>query len=74
MECLRPRPPSRMARLAISALAWGIAASGLAAEPKAPQIGELAPDFELRRLGAEETVRLSTYRGEPVVLIFGSFT
>jgi hypothetical protein len=35
--------------------------------------GELAPDWELPRVGGG-TVRLSDLRGNPVVLHFGSFT
>jgi hypothetical protein len=46
-----------------------------ARETKAPAAGEEAPDFELPRLGSDERVRLSSYRGRmPVALIFGSFT
>lgn len=47
-------------------------------EASAPQIGDVAPDFELptlladRSLGA--TMRLSDRRGRPVALIFGSYT
>ncbi len=44
-----------------------------------PQIGAEAPDFELERLSPEgqrtgENLRLSSLRGKPVGLIFGSFT
>ena len=43
--------------------------------PNVPQVGELAPDFELTDVHGEETVRLSDFRGNrPVVLLFGSFT
>lgn len=35
--------------------------------------GELAPDFELPRVGGG-TLRLSDLRGRPVLLRFGSFT
>lgn len=43
---------------------------------KPPKAGEPAPDFELPKLGDEEsTVRLSSFAGEkPVALIFGSYT
>ncbi|MDP9487061.1 MAG: redoxin domain-containing protein [Actinomycetota bacterium] len=37
------------------------------------QPGEEAPDFELESTGGER-VRLSSLRGRPVVLRFGSFT
>ena len=40
-----------------------------------PAVGEEAPDFFLKRLGSEERVRLSGYRGvRPVALAFGSYT
>ena len=40
-----------------------------------PNVGELATDFYLKRLGAEERVRLSNFRGlQPVALVFGSYT
>ena len=40
-----------------------------------PNVGELAPDFCLKRLGSEERVRLSDFRGRrPVALAFGSYT
>ncbi len=40
-----------------------------------PQEGEEPPDFELRRLGSGEVVRLSSFKGSrPVALIFGSYT
>jgi hypothetical protein len=44
-------------------------------ETRAPAVGDEAPDFELRRLDGQGSVRLSTFRGaKPVALIFGSFT
>ena len=48
-------------------------------EKKAPPVGTMAPDFEIKRLSAEgelteEHVRLSALRGRPVALIFGSYT
>ena len=64
--------------------------SGLAEDAVAPQPGERAPEFALRPIRfydfqledhsaatAErlyEAVRLSDFRGKPVVLIFGSYT
>ena len=40
-----------------------------------PRVGEEAPDFHLKRLGSEERVRLSDFRGQrPVALAFGSYT
>ena len=41
----------------------------------APNIGDKAPDFELRDIQGENPIRLSDFQGQmPVVLIFGSFT
>ena len=43
--------------------------------PNVPQVGELAPDFELTDVHGQDIVRLSDFRGNrPVVLLFGSFT
>jgi hypothetical protein len=40
-----------------------------------PVVGELGPDFELKRFDGIGSVRLSSYRGrKPVVLVFGSLT
>ncbi len=42
------------------------------------QVGDVAPDFTLPRVGsgadASGELRLSSLRGKPVVLVFGSFT
>ena len=51
----------------------------LEADKKAPQPGDVAPDFTLERLSAAgtrtgESLSLSSLRGKPVGLIFGSFT
>ncbi len=51
----------------------------VARDKDSPQIGDEAPDFELERLGPSgqrtgENLRLSSLRGKPVGLIFGSFT
>lgn len=44
-------------------------------DPAAPKLGDVAPDFELKDVNGENTVRLSDYRGkQPVALIFGSST
>ena len=42
-------------------------------EKRGIQPGEVAPDFELPRIGGG-TLRLSELRGKPVLLHFGSFT
>ena len=39
------------------------------------KVGDLAPDFELKKLGSEERVQLSSFADKkPVALIFGSYT
>ena len=38
------------------------------------QLGSAAPDFELPLLDKSARVRLSSLRGRPVVLVFGSYT
>jgi hypothetical protein len=48
-------------------------------EEHAPAVGSIAPDFTLKRLSpagklTEERVRLSDLRGQPVALVFGSYT
>ena len=44
-------------------------------ETLAPDVGAEAPDFKLPRLGSDEPVQLSSFRGrKPVALIFGSYT
>lgn len=44
-------------------------------EASAPQVGDMAPDFDLAVLhGDGARVRLSDLRGKPVGLIFGSYT
>jgi hypothetical protein len=47
----------------------------MARDAMGPQVGTSPPDFCLKRLGAEERVRLSSFRGQqPVALVFGSYT
>lgn len=47
----------------------------LAADRKAPKVGEAAPDFELQDPEGVAHVRLSDFRGKrPVALVFGSYT
>ncbi len=38
------------------------------------QPGEIAPDFRLPTLDHQSEVQLSSLRGKPVVLVFGSYT
>jgi len=50
-----------------------------ARQVKVPQPGTIAPDFELdvvtrQRKATSERVRLSALRGDPVGLVFGSYT
>jgi hypothetical protein len=50
-----------------------------AADAKTPAVGSEAPDFEIERLSSNgdrtgETFRLSSLRGRPVALAFGSYT
>jgi hypothetical protein len=52
---------------------------GLELSKRAPGIGNMAPDFEVERLSASgvrtgQTFRLSSVRGEPAALVFGSYT
>ena len=51
----------------------------LARESGVAPVGAMAPDFELEQLSPEgdrtgETTRLSSFRGRPVALAFGSYT
>ena len=42
---------------------------------KGPNEGEQPPDFNLKRMGSDERVRLSDFRGRrPVAITFGSYT
>ena len=48
-------------------------------QEKSPKVGDEAPDFELEKLDGHgkrtgESVRLSSYFGTPIGLIFGSYT
>ena len=50
-----------------------------ARQARVPQPGAVAPDFELEvvtreRRSTGEKVRLSAFRGQPVGLVFGSYT
>ncbi len=40
-----------------------------------PKVGQLAIEFSLKRMGSEDRVQLSSFRGKiPVALVFGSYT
>lgn len=43
-------------------------------DPHAPKAGDPAPDFELRDIDGQHRLRLSALKGQPVALVFGSFT
>lgn len=48
-------------------------------DKRSPQVGDMAPDFELELMDAAgnrtgERLSLSSLRGKPVGLIFGSYT
>ena len=54
-------------------------ANMLEREKAVPQVGSMAPDFEIERLSVSggrtgETFRLSSMLGESVALVFGSYT
>jgi len=47
----------------------------MARDETGPRVGEEAPDFFLKRMGSEERVRLSSFKGKrPVAIAFGSYT
>ena len=47
----------------------------VARDEMGPHVGDAPPDFNLKRLGSDERVRLSSFKGKrPVALIFGSYT
>ena len=47
----------------------------VARDEMGPHVGDSPPDFNLNRLGTDERVRLSNFKGiRPVALIFGSYT
>ena len=47
----------------------------VARDEMGPHEGMVPPDFNLKRMGSEELVQLSSFKGQkPVALIFGSYT
>ncbi|MQF94149.1 MAG: hypothetical protein FI731_00530 [SAR202 cluster bacterium] len=47
----------------------------VARDEMGPHVGDVPLDFNLKRMGVEERVRLSSFKKErPVALIFGSYT
>lgn len=48
-------------------------------DERVPRVGAIAPDFEVERLDPQgrrtgEAFRLSSTRGKPVAVVFGSYT
>ncbi len=72
--------PERLKRLNISPEDYiKVKESADEREKRVPQIGDPAPDFELERLTddgkrTDQWVRLSSLRGKPILLYFGSYT
>ena len=47
----------------------------VARDEMGPHAGDTPPDFELKRLGSDERVRLSSFKGQrPLAIVFGSYT
>ena len=47
----------------------------VARDEMGPRTGDVPPDFNLKRMGSDERVLLSRFKGQtPVALIFGSYT
>lgn len=64
--------------ISLAALA-GLSFAAIAADPPKPRegslkVGDAAPAFELKQLGAEKPVKLADLKGKPMVLVFGSCT
>jgi len=74
------QPPLRFGRIMRHFPAWGM--SLVLFEPMwsiarrgALRVGDPAPDFSLKAIGRKSDVRLSSLRGgQPIVLVFGSYT
>ena len=74
---LRELPDDVLERLGLTRERWiAVQKEMLEREARAPNVGDVAADFELPVLGdLERTVRLSSFRDtRPVALIFGSYT
>ena len=76
----RDIPPERWATMMMTPEQYtAMRADRLAREAVAPAIGDTAADFTAERLTpsgkpAGETLTLSSLRGQPVGLVFGSYT
>ena len=79
-ENWRDIPPERWARMMMTPDQYtAMRAERLAREAIAPGVGEEAPDFTAQRLTSNgkptgESLTLSSMRGSPVGLVFGSYT
>ncbi len=71
-RALELRPQSEEARALLAGLERG-PASPEAAPADSPLVGKPAPDLELRLAGGG-SLRLSSLRGRPLLLVFGSYT
>ncbi len=74
---LRDVPDEVLERLGLTRERWDVIQKEiLEREARAPNVGDVAADFELPVLGdPEHTVRLSSFRDtRPVAIIFGSYT
>ncbi len=73
-------PPEGWEWMGITEQDFKIHQAGMIEREKAvPQVGTMAPDFEIERLTATgartgETFRLSSMLGHSVALVFGSYT
>ena len=68
-EVLEPR------KAGLSSGVQGALDAVIARDEMGPMPGELPPDFNLKRMGTEDRVRLSSCKGNRAVgLIFGSYT
>ena len=73
-------PDAAFERMGISREKFaGIRAEMAKRDAKTPPAGSVAPDFEIERLSPDgkrtgETFQLSSARGRPVALVFGSYT
>ncbi len=73
-------PPEGWEWMGITEQDFKVHQAGMIEREKAvPQVGTMAPDFEIERLGADgsrsgERFRLSSMLGHTVALVFGSYT
>ncbi|MBW3541481.1 MAG: hypothetical protein KY476_14535 [Planctomycetes bacterium] len=68
-------PPGPREAPSVETLIAGLISGEVGSHMPGPEVGDEAPDFELRTPDGSDVVRLSQFRGEkPVVLVFGSFT